>query len=123
MIAVVVLPALAWANTFVKIYREPVTRVQASAWIFENVPTGATPVREAINFPEGPLRAGAPRPDSSTNTFCLSCHHAEGRGNYGLYFACLDRWFGTEQHAYPARLEAFIERGTARVLVQEGGLA
>ena len=49
-----------------------------------NAPTGTTPVREAINFPEGPLRAGAPRPDSSANAFCLSCHHADGHGPMGL---------------------------------------
>lgn len=49
-----------------------------------NIPAGLTPRREAINFPEGPLRAGAPRPDSSSNPFCLSCHHAEGKSGLGL---------------------------------------
>src|SRR5690606_10160938 len=37
--------------------------------------------------PEGPLRAGAPRPDSSSNAFCLSCHTDQGRG--GLTIAAL----------------------------------
>lgn len=50
----------------------------------QNAPAGTTPMRAAIHFPEGPLRAGAPRPDSSRNAFCLSCHHAEGRGPLGL---------------------------------------
>ncbi len=34
--------ALAWAFAFIQIYTEPVTRVQATAWIYENVPFGAT---------------------------------------------------------------------------------
>ena len=44
----------------------------------------AVSVRDAIVFPEGPLRVGAPRPDASTNPFCLSCHSAEGQGGLGL---------------------------------------
>ena len=39
-----------------------------------DLPDGATPLRDAILFPEGPLRAGTPRPDSSDNPFCLTCH-------------------------------------------------
>ncbi len=33
---------LLWASSFAGIYQRPVTRVAASDWIFENVPTGAT---------------------------------------------------------------------------------
>lgn len=40
-----------------------------------NIPSGTRGLREAINFPEGPLRYGQPRPDSTNNSFCLSCHH------------------------------------------------
>ena len=40
--ALVVAPTALWANTFVQIYREPITRVAASRWMFENIPTGAT---------------------------------------------------------------------------------
>jgi hypothetical protein len=40
------------------------------------VPTGTTSVRDALLFPEGPLLAGQPRPDSSGNPFCLTCHVA-----------------------------------------------
>lgn len=36
--------------------------------------TGLTTVRDALLFPEGPLVADQPRPDSSGNDFCLSCH-------------------------------------------------
>ena len=49
-----------------------------------NLPPELTGLRDAILFPEGPLRAGAPRPDSSENAFCLSCHHADGLGGLGL---------------------------------------
>ena len=47
LVAIVVIPSLLWANAFVKIYQRPVTRVAASAWIFENVPGGATLLYEA----------------------------------------------------------------------------
>ncbi len=52
-----------------------------------NLPMGTEGVRDAILFPEGPLRAGAPRPDSSGNAFCLSCHTSAGRA--GLEFDAL----------------------------------
>lgn len=52
-----------------------------------NIPAGAVSVRDAILFPEGPLRAGSPRPDSTGNAFCLTCHHVAGRG--GLSIAAL----------------------------------
>ncbi len=38
----VVVPSLLWANAFTEIYRQPMTRVAASNWIFENIPTGLT---------------------------------------------------------------------------------
>lgn len=44
-----------------------------------NIPDGTRGLREAINFPEGPLRYGQPRPDSTANGFCLSCHHDAGK--------------------------------------------
>lgn len=40
-----------------------------------NLPEGTVALRESLNFPEGPLYFDAPRPDSSSNDFCLSCHH------------------------------------------------
>lgn len=49
-----------------------------------NIPSGTRSLREAITFPEGPIRAGVPRPDSSSNPFCLTCHHAEGQGGLSL---------------------------------------
>jgi len=50
----------------------------------QNLPEGTARMREAIHFPEGPIRYGRPRPDSSANAFCLSCHTAESRGALGL---------------------------------------
>ncbi|MEE4249337.1 MAG: hypothetical protein V2I38_02005 [Alcanivoracaceae bacterium] len=44
-----------------------------------NIPSGTRGLREVINFPEGPLRYGQPRPDSTANAFCLSCHHDAGK--------------------------------------------
>ncbi len=46
-IALTVVPTFLWANAFVDIYREPLTRVAASRWMFENIPTGATLVYDA----------------------------------------------------------------------------
>lgn len=37
-------------------------------------------VRDQLLFPEGPLAYGLPRPDSSANSFCRSCHSPEGKG-------------------------------------------
>jgi len=47
-------------------------------------PTGTVSIREAINFPEGPVVHDKPRPDSTANTFCLSCHHADSSGGLTL---------------------------------------
>ncbi len=47
LIALVVVPSFFWANAFVQIYREPITRIAASAWMFDNIPTGATLLYEA----------------------------------------------------------------------------
>jgi YYY domain-containing protein len=40
--ALVCLTTWAWAFTFVRIYRQPTTRVAAARWVYQNVPTGAT---------------------------------------------------------------------------------
>jgi YYY domain-containing protein len=40
--AFVLVGTLAWAWAFLQIYREPLTRVQASRWIYENVEAGVT---------------------------------------------------------------------------------
>ncbi len=40
--ALAVLSSFLWANGFTNIYREPMTRVAASDWIYDNVPTALT---------------------------------------------------------------------------------
>ncbi len=49
LIFAVVVPSFLWANTFVTIYQRPLTRVAASDWIFENVPSGATLLYADLN--------------------------------------------------------------------------
>ncbi|MBP7688300.1 MAG: glycosyltransferase family 39 protein [Thermoflexales bacterium] len=41
-LAIVVLGTYAWATAFTEIYRQTTTRVAASEWIYDNVPTAAT---------------------------------------------------------------------------------
>jgi hypothetical protein len=64
-------------------------------------PPSATPsttnmvsVRDAIRFPEGPLFWNAPRPDSSKNQTCLTCHSSQGLG--GLTLTALSNNVTTE---------------------------
>ncbi len=40
------LTSLLWANAFVEIYRQPMTRIAATQWMFENIPTAATLIYE-----------------------------------------------------------------------------
>lgn len=61
-----------------------------------NIPAGTVSLREAITFPEGPLRAGAPRPDSSQNPFCLSCHTPQGKGGLSVEALELDPGLAAE---------------------------
>jgi len=48
------------------------------------IPDGTRSVREAILFPEGPLRYGVPRPDSTANAFCLTCHTEDSRDGMSI---------------------------------------
>lgn len=43
---VIMIPSLLWANAFIQIYQQPVTRVAASEWMYANLPSGATLVYE-----------------------------------------------------------------------------
>ncbi|MBP6472143.1 MAG: glycosyltransferase family 39 protein, partial [Chloroflexi bacterium] len=40
LILLTILPSFFWANTFVSTYQRPFTRLAASEWMYENVPTG-----------------------------------------------------------------------------------
>lgn len=53
------------------------------------LPPGSVSIRTSLFFPEGPLYHDAPRPDTSTNEFCLSCHSGTNTG--GLTAEAL-RW-------------------------------
>ena len=55
-----------------------------------NIPSGMTGIREAINFPEGPVLLDRPRPDSSNNRFCLACHTNAGKDGLTLAALTLD---------------------------------
>jgi YYY domain-containing protein len=120
LIAVVVLPALAWANTFVKIYREPVTRVQASAWIFENVPTGATLVYEtggASRELHLPLRAYDFVPGGPP--MVLNFTAPEAGSLIGLRFNYLsDPESGSEPDAGESLNVSLLESSTGRILAE-----
>ncbi len=46
-------PTFLWANAFVHgVYREPMTRLAASRWMFENIPSGATLLYEVDGRPQ-----------------------------------------------------------------------
>ncbi len=47
LMIVVVVPSFLWANAFLGLYQRPVTRIAASDWIFNNIPSGATLIYEA----------------------------------------------------------------------------
>ncbi|VAW31650.1 hypothetical protein MNBD_CHLOROFLEXI01-4049, partial [hydrothermal vent metagenome] len=47
LVVLILVPSFLWANAFVQIYREPITRVAASEWMFANIPTAATLIYEA----------------------------------------------------------------------------
>ena len=62
-----------------------------------NIPDGLISLRESFNFPEGPLYFDAPRPDSNSNEFCLSCHHDAGVAGLGLQALALDTSVNTKE--------------------------
>ncbi|RMH00734.1 MAG: hypothetical protein D6706_03145 [Chloroflexi bacterium] len=83
LLLLTIIPAFLWAYTFVQIYRQPITRLAASEWIFENIPTGATlfyetdgqtrqlqlPLRTFDFFPGGgPLLLSFSMPEDGTIT-------------------------------------------------------
>jgi hypothetical protein len=50
----------------------------ASAAYLSNMPNTLFSVRSPLHFPEGPLVWTSPRPNSTSNSFCLSCHSDNG---------------------------------------------
>jgi YYY domain-containing protein len=64
---IVLLGTLAWAFAFIQIYTEPVTRVQATRWMYENVETGATLHYYTADGETGQLQIPLP----STHVFAM----------------------------------------------------
>ena len=58
--AFVLVGTLAWAWAFLQIYREPVTRVQATRWMYENIESGATLHYETPGGQTGQLQLPLP---------------------------------------------------------------
>ncbi|MCC1498400.1 hypothetical protein, partial [Alcanivorax sp. 1008] len=51
-------------------------------WVdLNNLPSDVLPLRSALLTPEGAVTFNRPRPDSSGNPFCLSCHTDDGSGH------------------------------------------
>ena len=50
----------------------------------------ARPIRRRMLFPEGPVVWNQPRPESVSNGFCTTCHHADGQGGLGMEALTLD---------------------------------
>ena len=48
------------------------------------IPAGFVPIKQSINFPEGPLVHNQPRPNSVNNPQCLQCHTADSPKGLGL---------------------------------------
>ena len=61
--AIVIAGTLLWAIAFTEIYRRPTTRVAASEWIYQNVPTAAT---LHYNDASGPRDVQLPLPNVAT---------------------------------------------------------
>ena len=47
-----IIPSFLWANTYMRTYTEPMTRVAASEWIFNNIPSTATLIYEVNGAPQ-----------------------------------------------------------------------
>lgn len=65
----------ATADTRYACYHDYTTALEAGANL-RDLPVGQS-VRGALLFPQGPLVYQTPRPDASSNRFCLSCHTAD----------------------------------------------
>lgn len=48
--------------------------------VLHRLPANTVSIRAAMHFPEGPLYHDAPRPDSTSNEFCLACHSTRDSG-------------------------------------------
>ncbi len=69
-IAAVIIPSVLWAFAFIEVYRQPMTRVAASKWLLDNVPSGATLLYTADGTPHElhlPLKSTRFEPGSTVS--------------------------------------------------------
>lgn len=59
----------------------------------DNVPAGTVALRQSVHFPEGPLFYNRPRPDTTSNAFCVTCHHDNAKPGLDLLALELDTSF------------------------------
>ncbi|MCB9532036.1 MAG: hypothetical protein H6700_09745 [Myxococcales bacterium] len=62
-----------------------------------SIPDDSESLRATFIFPEGPLRYGEPRPDSTGNQFCLSCHTTDSAAGLSIAALALDPGVPAEQ--------------------------
>ncbi len=69
LMLIVIVPSFLWANAFAGIYQRPITRMAASDWIFEHIPSGATLLYEmdgwVARIPSAPERIPTSNPAAS----------------------------------------------------------
>jgi hypothetical protein len=61
-----------------------------------NIPSGTVSLRQSIHFPEGPLFQNAPRPNSTQNQFCITCHHSSAQPGLDLDAITWDNTFNAK---------------------------
>ncbi len=84
-----------------------------------NLPAYTVHLREAVHFPEGPLCWNAPRPDTRTNQFCISCHTSAGFAGLGLgALAFQSTPAATDPRRQPSQPPALLHGWISRGLVQ-----
>lgn len=74
------------------------------------LPESVVSIRNSLHFPEGPIYFDAPRPDSTSNAFCLACHTVDNRIN-GLSVEALrfrDVPARADRRRQPTQAPAFI---------------
>jgi YYY domain-containing protein len=93
----VLLGAALWAIAFLHIYAQPVTRIEASRWMYDNLPTAITvkttqgetlqvPVQElTLNEASAPVRISIqwPSPESDARLDCVTLNKVNGVGVAG----------------------------------------
>lgn len=83
-----------------------------------NIPAGTIHLRDAVHFPEGPLFHDKPRPDTSSNRFCISCHVGAGLGLGVDSLKFQNLTAATDPRRQPSQPPAMLHGWISRGLVQ-----